>query len=243
MRIEGISEHLTEISADPQPKTQKDEFLRLFVAQLENQDPLDPQDGAEFVSQLAQFAALEQSQETNDRLAALGAEQSAASRAALVSLTGHDVVAQADSFTLDPSRGALPAFSASLPTDATRAQLIVRDASGAEIRSIDLGAQSAGPLSLSWDGLDQQGVAVEEGRYSLEVVAVGPGGDEQIVPVEMHGTIGAVAFGFDGTLLHVGGVGVTPSQIVSLDNDSQSAREESTAEPSTPASEQTSESL
>jgi len=35
-------------------------FLQLFVAQLENQDPLNPQDGAQFVAQLAQFSSLEQ---------------------------------------------------------------------------------------------------------------------------------------------------------------------------------------
>jgi len=36
-------------------------FLKLFIAQLRNQDPLQPQDGVQFISQLAQFSGLEQS--------------------------------------------------------------------------------------------------------------------------------------------------------------------------------------
>jgi len=35
-------------------------FLKLLVAQLKNQDPLNPQDGTQFVAQLAQFSGLEQ---------------------------------------------------------------------------------------------------------------------------------------------------------------------------------------
>lgn len=38
----------------------KDDFLQLLVAQLSNQDPMNPQDGAQFVAQLAQFSSLEQ---------------------------------------------------------------------------------------------------------------------------------------------------------------------------------------
>lgn len=49
----------------------KDTFLKLLVAQLKNQDPLAPQDGAQFVAQLAQFSSLDQLININQRLDAL----------------------------------------------------------------------------------------------------------------------------------------------------------------------------
>ena len=41
-------------------ETQKTQFLKLLIAQLKGQNPLDPKDGAEFVTQLAQFSSLEE---------------------------------------------------------------------------------------------------------------------------------------------------------------------------------------
>jgi flagellar basal-body rod modification protein FlgD len=46
-------------------------FLRLLVTQLRNQNPLNPSDGVEFVTQLAQFTALEQSTQMSDDIAAI----------------------------------------------------------------------------------------------------------------------------------------------------------------------------
>ena len=46
-------------------------FLKLFVAQLKNQDPLKPQDGTQFVAQLAQFSSLEQELQMRQDLDAL----------------------------------------------------------------------------------------------------------------------------------------------------------------------------
>lgn len=49
----------------------RDIFMKLLVAQLKNQDPLAPQDGAQFVAQLAQFNSLDQLTQINDRLGRL----------------------------------------------------------------------------------------------------------------------------------------------------------------------------
>ena len=50
----------TSLSANNTAEEQQTQFLRLLVAQLQGQNPLDPKDGTEFVSQLAQFSSLEE---------------------------------------------------------------------------------------------------------------------------------------------------------------------------------------
>jgi flagellar basal-body rod modification protein FlgD len=49
----------------------KNMFLQLLVAQLRNQDPLNPSDGTQFVAQLAQFQQLEQTMNTGQDIAAM----------------------------------------------------------------------------------------------------------------------------------------------------------------------------
>ena len=53
----------------------KDEFLQLLVAQLQNQDPIDPVDNAQMIAQLAQFSSLEQMQNLNDQFSGLRHEE------------------------------------------------------------------------------------------------------------------------------------------------------------------------
>ncbi len=69
----------------------KDDFLRLLVAQLRNQNPLEPMNDREFIAQLAQFSALEQMHNVSQAVQALSRRQEAA---AAFQLVGRRVVVQ-----------------------------------------------------------------------------------------------------------------------------------------------------
>ena len=84
----------TASSSTPTDALGKDEFFKMLIAQLKNQDPLNPQDGAEFSAQLAQFSSLEQLTNLNKTLEAQGASYSALLNLQSVSMVGKEVEAK-----------------------------------------------------------------------------------------------------------------------------------------------------
>ena len=85
----------------------KDDFLKLFVAQLENQDPLSPMESTEFTAQLAQFSSLEQLTNANQNLEYLLMYQSSMNNAEAVNFIGNTVKASGNSISRN-GRGIQP---------------------------------------------------------------------------------------------------------------------------------------
>jgi flagellar basal-body rod modification protein FlgD len=78
----------TDNSASTDPLAQKQVFLQLLVAQLQNQDPTQPQDGIQFITQLAQFSQLEQSTQQTSDLDAIKASLASLTAAPATTATG-----------------------------------------------------------------------------------------------------------------------------------------------------------
>jgi len=78
--VNSISNSSVALAGDssariPNKTLGQDEFLRLLIAQLSSQDPLNPQKDTEFISQMAQFSSLEQAKGMQSSLAALHSQQ------------------------------------------------------------------------------------------------------------------------------------------------------------------------
>ena len=203
-------------AAQPEEPTAKDQFLRLLVAQLEHQDPLEPQSGAEFVAQLAQFAAIEVGMETNERLAAIEAGQETVSRTSLAGVVGRTITARADNIRIDPSAGPPPPLSIELAGAAESASVIVYDKAGNEVKRIDVGAAGAGRTSVAWDGTDKKGIPLAEGDYTIKVVATGKDGTQVTGQPLIEGLVNSLVFADGATLFSVGSLQVTPADIESI---------------------------
>jgi flagellar basal-body rod modification protein FlgD len=194
----------------------KDEFLKLFMAQLEHQDPLDPKNGADMVAQLAQFSSVEQAQQTNQHLVELAAAQSASSSASLSNLVGRDCNVAAADFQLDRG-GPLPAIQVSSTSAMKGASMVVTDDSGKELRRIPVptGASSA---QLTWDGMTAAGAPATPGKYHI---TVDPGATTGTITSQWHGRVDAVELTTDGPRLRMGGVLLAPGDVrtIGLTND------------------------
>jgi flagellar basal-body rod modification protein FlgD len=219
MKIDSLQAATTTPSGPTGALTgSKDEFLKLFMAQLEHQDPLDPKNGADMVAQLAQFSSVEQAQQTNQHLIDMAAAQAAASSASLSNLVGRTCNAAAADFQLDRG-GAAPAIQITSTTAMKGASVIITDDSGKELRRIAIPAGSSS-TQVAWDGLTAAGTPAAPGSYH---VTVDPGTTTGTITSQWHGRVDAVELTADGPRLRMGGVLLAPGDVrtIGLNDTSQ----------------------
>ncbi len=167
--IQGVTSSSTP-SATASSTLGKDDFLRLLVAQLKNQDPLNPMDNSQFVAQTAQFSSLEQLQNMNKTLDKLAAAQSGNGGAVGASaLLGKTVTVNGSPVALDGTRSATLAYA--LPAAATSVAIRVYDESGTAVRTMVVGQQGGGTHQAVFDGLDDNGRRLSAGAYTYQVAA------------------------------------------------------------------------
>ena len=152
----------------------KDDFLKLFVTQLQNQDPLNPQDSSQFISQLAQLTQVEQAYNTNTNLQSMLNQGGNSMSMASVSMIGKQVEAAGNQVNLQS--GSPSAVNFSLAGAANQVTVSVMDPSGAVVKTITGGAMSSGEGSLAWDGTNNSGAALGSGAYTFSVSAKDAGG-------------------------------------------------------------------
>jgi len=151
----------------PRPKANdavdRNDFLTLLITQLQNQDPLNPLDSANFSAQLAQFSALEQLTQINGHLADQADGGSAASRFEILSLLGNDV--RGDGSTITVTNGTSSVLGFELPAaGAVRAQVV--DAGGRQVADLDLGVRPAGAHTLELTGVPEA-PTLNDGTYRV----------------------------------------------------------------------------
>jgi flagellar basal-body rod modification protein FlgD len=143
------------------------QFLTLFTTQLKNQNPLDPMKNEAFVAQLAQFSQLEATTAMKTSLDGMVSSMKSDRMLAGSSLIGRKVGVPDGPATL--LSGQPVSASVDLPTGADGLKFEVYNDKGQLVRSQILGAQSVGPMNLSWDGLDDNGQPMADGNYRFKV--------------------------------------------------------------------------
>jgi flagellar basal-body rod modification protein FlgD len=180
----------------------QESFLKLLVAQLQNQDPLNPQENYEFVAQLAQFSSLEQSIGINDRLDALALQNQGMQNSQIVSLVGKEATVKGDIVTLS-GQGAVVPISFSLDEAAAASTVVIRDAAGRSVRTIPVAAKSAGTVTVQWNGQNDSGNPQPAGPYKVTVTAKGADDQPVAVTQQTTGLIEAVSFDRGFPVLHL----------------------------------------
>ena len=180
-------------------KETEDRFLTLLVAQMKNQDPLNPLDNAEVTSQMAQLSTVQGIEDMNATLDALAASMGVNQMAQAANLIGSAVLVPGDSISPAELENVM-GFELSRPADKVTVDLF--DAAGGAVRSLDLGPREDGVNLLAWDGLTGSGEAAPDGAYTFKINATQ--GGEQVDSTALHlGLVNSVSQNSQGVQLNL----------------------------------------
>lgn len=193
----------------------KEEFLQLLVAQLRNQDPLEPMTNAEFVAQLAQFSSVEQLVSVNEGINILGMQQMGMSNAQAADFIGKEVAVKSDKLQVKSGTTEVSA-AFNLKGDAQTVTVNIRDAQGNIVRTYDLGAKSKGDVTVDWDCRNGSNVAVPPGTYRIDVVATTETGNPVPWDSTVRGVVDGVTYDAGYPELTIGAISAAISDVVGV---------------------------
>ena len=198
----------------------KDDFLKLMLTQLKNQDPLSPLEGTEFAAQLAQFTSLEQLMNLNDSMeTSIDANYyltQSINNTLAATLIGKDVKLSTNEFSFSNQENMTLGYN--LSSQASSISIKVYNDSGALVKTIENAPKMSGDNKLIWDFTDNEGNKVPQGKYRFEIEAT----DSQDQPISASkfivGKIDGVKYSDYGTKLLINGSDYLLSDILEIYN-------------------------
>lgn len=182
----------------------RDNFMTLLVAQLKNQNPMNPMENADLTSQLAQINTLSSIENLNTTLEGINQQVGAGQTMQAAALIGKGVMVPGSRALLG-SEGSSTPFGIDLAQSADDVHIDIVDGSGSTVRSFDLGQQPSGVQTLQWDGVLNNGNRAAQGAYRVVVNA--QQNDELLSPVVLnYNVVSGVTPGSSGPMLDLGGV-------------------------------------
>jgi flagellar basal-body rod modification protein FlgD len=204
----GVLDQYSSSRNADQPKTNEmgqDEFLKLMIAELNNQNPLDPQDNGEFIAQLAQFSTVEGLDKLNNTTEGMSDGMRSSQALQASSLVGQSVIVEGNTLGLLLNQG-IVSSQTDLPESATDLKLDIKDENGQLLEQISLGNHGAGEMTVRWDGLnlmlDGKIVDLDYGKLNRQEFYVDEAGeqvlDESGQPIQVPYPPGEYSFNISG---------------------------------------------
>lgn len=198
-----LYEDANPLKAVGKQELDRQDFMTLFITQMQHQDPMSPMESYEMASQLAQFSTMEASLKVADKMEELLDYQISQNNLQLLTLIDKDV--QTFGQEVGVVSGAASPINFVMTEAAASATLYIYDANGSLIKSMDLGYQSAGEQQVSWDGTNNNGDPVADGLYSYSIDALTAEGKPVETEYRSTGRVTALEFNSGKATLTVDG--------------------------------------
>lgn len=185
------SQQQTKTVGKKQDELGQEDFMKLMVTQMKNQDPTKPMDNFQFLSQIAQFGTVNGIQDLQTGISSLVASVNASQTLQASTLVGRSVVSNTNIGRLGADEQQGLGATVDAKSGALNARLLVQDASGALVYSQDLGHLGKGNNTIEWDGKNGAGDRLPAGDYRISVEGM-VAGQRQALTVKAHNRVDSI---------------------------------------------------
>ncbi|MDY6863119.1 MAG: flagellar hook capping FlgD N-terminal domain-containing protein [Thermodesulfobacteriota bacterium] len=195
----------------------KEDFFKLLITQMQHQDPLNPMENEEFVSQLTGFSQLEQLYNTNENLEFLTLYEASINNSQAVNFLGKDVKAVGNGLILKDGEGA--AIYYNLDKDAGSVTISIFDNYGKIVGNLNVGSQGKGENTVIWNGKDSEGKTMPEGEYTFKIAAKDINGNEITTLSYVTGVVNGITYEEGATYMIVNNRQIPVSDVLEINEN------------------------
>lgn len=190
----------------------KNQFMELMIAQMENQNPLEPQDNGQFISQLAEFSSLEEMQKLSGSVQSFATQYQSTQALQASAMVGRTVLVPGTESPMGTD-GTISGII-ELPESTGALNVNILNGSGELVNSFNMGQQVAGSVPFMWDGTNSDGEYMPNDQYTFKVEA-NQGGELKQMSTLLSANVNSVSIGQSGEItLNLSGMGSVPLENV-----------------------------
>ena len=172
----ALSAATTAGTNNPKGVLGKDDFMKLLLVQLQYQDPTAPMDSEKILTQTSQLATLESADNTKKALEKLSASLGNSQQFSTISAIGKTADLGSDAIAHD--KGKPTTFEVYFPKDVQQGSVVITDANGKTIKTLDVGTNKAGVYKFDWDGSNNSGTEAKSAVYHVNATYTDSKGDK-----------------------------------------------------------------
>ena len=146
---------------------QTQNFLKLLIAQIQNQDPMAPMDASTMTAQMSQLNMVSSMANMNTSMNAMLSQMQSVNFMNQAALIGHSPAVAGNGIAFDGTNQVMLGANAANPLKSVVAT--IKDASGNTVNSVDLGSVNTGMTNFTWNGQNADGSTAPAGMYYLSL--------------------------------------------------------------------------